>query len=83
MPTGLNLAALQPLIALWYAPQVTIVLNRQVPEGVISCSATPAGCTFTPTGVKVEAIAVELHRVSLGGQLVSGTIVLGGQSAEQ
>jgi hypothetical protein len=53
------------------SPTVTIILNKQVKHGTISCNPT---CTFTLTSLEVTAIDVTLHDFDDYGTKVSGHI---------
>jgi len=53
---------------------VRIVVNQEITAGAIACTPT---CTFIPSGITTEALAVHLQQAAIGTQTVSGTIVLG------
>jgi hypothetical protein len=58
---------------------VRITLNQQVTAGAVSCVPT---CTFTPSGITVDALSIHLDQVAVAGQTVSGDITLGEAGAQ-
>ncbi len=59
---------------LFQSPTVTITLNQQTQVGLISCSPK---CVFTPNSITTNAVDIYLNHANLGGQIISGEIVLG------
>jgi hypothetical protein len=66
--------AAAPNTVIYDSPTVTITLNKQVEEGVISCSPD---CGFTPSNITVTAVDISLHRAVMDGRKISGDIALG------
>jgi hypothetical protein len=62
----------------YQSPAVTITLNRQIKAGIISCVPV---CTFTPVGIAVTAVDVQLNNAEVYGAKVSGEIRLGHATA--
>jgi hypothetical protein len=63
-----------PNTVVYDSPTVTITLNKQIQEGVISCSPD---CVFTPSSITVTAVDIELHKALVDGRKVSGRIAVG------
>jgi hypothetical protein len=63
-----------PNTVVYDSPTVTITLNKQVQEGVISCSPD---CVFTPTNIEVTAVDIDLHHAMVDGHKISGRIAVG------
>jgi hypothetical protein len=55
-----------------------VTLNRQITHGAIACTST---CTFTPTGIVVDALEVHLDQVTISGHPVGGEITVGQAAA--
>jgi hypothetical protein len=64
---------------LYQSPRVTIILNRQVLVGLISCGPT---CIFTPNRITTYAVDIVLDHADLDGRIVSGEIRLGRADAD-
>jgi hypothetical protein len=62
-------------------PAVTITLDKQIPEVIISCHVPP-GCVTIPAGLTTEALDISLNNVSIYGTVISGDIVVGYDSAQ-
>lgn len=58
-------------------PAVTITANKQIVDGLISCSPT---CTFTPDSIEVHALDISLNNALILNRPVTGDIVLGNSS---
>ena len=63
---------------LFKSATVKITLNKQKTIGLIACYPT---CGLTPAGVVTDALAIHLEDADLGGELVSGDIVIATASA--
>lgn len=60
---------------LFQSPTVTITLDQQVEEGVVTCVPDP--CRLNPSNITTDAIDIELHKADLDGRIVSGHIIVG------
>ncbi len=64
---------------LYNANGVTITLDQQVVNELISCSPL---CTATPYGITTDALDIWLHNANIGGHIVSGNFILGQSLAD-
>jgi hypothetical protein len=65
------------------SPTVTITLNKRTESGLISCSAAPVTCTFTPYVIETDAVDIALNKAPWRGNKYSGHIVIGRATAGQ
>ena len=80
LPTPVTYSgAAAPNTVVYDSPTMTITLNKQVEEGVISCSPD---CVFTPYSIAVTAVDIELRKAMVDGRKVTGDIALGRAEAQ-
>jgi hypothetical protein len=69
-----------PNTVIYETPTVTITLNKQVRQVIISCS--PPKCSFIVAGMTTDAIDINLNKADWYGRKVSGDIVIGETHAQ-
>jgi len=70
-----------PNTVIYDSPTVTITLNKQIEEEVISCTE-PGGCVTKVYAITVDAVDISLNKADVDGYKVSGDIVLGESQAQ-
>lgn len=71
-----------PNTVIYTSPTVTITLNKRTESGLVSCSAPPVSCTFTPYLVEADAVDIALNDAPWRGNKYSGHIVVGRATAQ-
>jgi hypothetical protein len=70
-----------PNTVIYDSPTVTITLNKQIKEEVISCTV-PGGCVTKVYAITVDAVDISLNKADVDGYKVSGDIVVGESQAQ-
>jgi hypothetical protein len=71
----------QPNTVIYDTPTVTITLNKQVKDEIISCTV-PGGCTSIVEAMTTDAIDINLNKAEWFGHKISGEIVVGETHAQ-
>ena len=69
-----------PNTVIYDSPTVTITLNKQITEQVITCTV-PGGCVTKVYAITVAALDISLNKANIDGHKVTGDIVLGQSEA--
>jgi hypothetical protein len=70
-----------PNTVIYDTPTVTITLNKQVKDEIISCTA-PGGCTTIVEAMTTDAIDINLNKADWYGRKISGDIAVGETHAQ-
>ena len=69
-----------PNTVIYDSPTVTITLNKQIKEEVITCTL-PGGCVTKVYAITVDAVDISLNKADVDGYKITGDIVLGESQA--
>ncbi len=67
---------------LYSSPDLTITLNNQLVELLISCTIGSVGCEDTPVSISTQAVNINFNNANIAGKLFTGQIVIGETRAE-
>lgn len=70
-----------PNTVIYDSPTVTITLNKQITEELITCTV-PDGCTTKVFGITVAALDISLNKANIDGHKVTGDIVIAQTKAQ-